>query len=62
MANTALINAPSRKIFAPLFKARWQNCQNIVNDSVYIDLIPAGYKTYYQAFISRRSEGGKCGR
>jgi hypothetical protein len=51
MANTALINAPSRKIFAPLFKARWQNCQNIVNDSVYIDLIPAGYKTYYQAFI-----------
>lgn len=48
---TALTNAPSRKIFAPMFRARWQNCQNIVNDSVYIDLIPAGYKTYYQAFI-----------
>ena len=53
MANTALCNAPSRKLFAPMFKARWQNMQNIINDSVFIDLVPAGYKTYYQAFISQ---------
>lgn len=51
MANQAISKAPSRTIFAPMFKARWQNCQNIVNDSVFIDLIPAGYKTYYQAYI-----------
>ncbi|MFQ7077322.1 MAG: hypothetical protein ACLRSW_04965, partial [Christensenellaceae bacterium] len=27
--------------------------QNIVNDSVFISLVPAGYKTYYQAFIQQ---------
>ena len=48
---TALTNAPSRRIFAPMFRARWQNMQNIVNDSAFIDMIPAGYKTYYQAYI-----------
>ena len=50
---TALCNAPSRKVFAPYFKARWQNMQNIVNDSAYINMIPTGYKTYYQAFIQQ---------
>ncbi len=51
--STALCNAPSRKIFAPMFRARWQYMQNIVNDSVFIDLVPEGYKTYYQAFIQQ---------
>lgn len=50
-ATTALINAPSRTVFAPFFKARWQNMQNIVNDSVFYDLVPEPYLTYYQAFI-----------
>lgn len=49
--STAVIKAPSRKIFAPMFRARWQNMQNIVNDSAIIDLIPEPYKTYYMAFI-----------
>ena len=48
--NTACINAPSRKLFAPMFKARWQNMQNIVNDSAFIDLMPESYLTYYMAF------------
>lgn len=48
---TALTNAPSRKIFAPLFKARWQNMQNIVNDSAFMSMIPEPYLTYYNAFI-----------
>lgn len=48
--NTACINAPSRKLFAPMFKARWQNIQNVVNDSAFIDLIPEPYLTYYMAF------------
>ena len=48
--NTACINAPSRKLFAPMFKARWQNMQNVVNDSAFIDLIPEPYLTYYMAF------------
>lgn len=48
--NTACINAPSRKLFAPMFKARWQNMQNIVNDSAFIDLMPEPYLTYYMAF------------
>lgn len=48
--NTACINAPSRKLFAPMFRARWQNAQNVVNDSAFIDLIPEPYLTYYMAF------------
>lgn len=48
--NTAVIKAPSRKLFAPMFRARWQNMQNIVNDSAFIDLIPEPYLTYYMAF------------
>lgn len=48
--NTACINAPSRKLFAPMFKARWQNMQNIVNDSAFIELMPEPYLTYYMAF------------
>ena len=48
--NTACINAPSRKLFAPMFKARWKNMQNVVNDSAFIDLIPEPYLTYYMAF------------
>ncbi len=51
MSSTACTNAPSRKLFAPMFRARWQSMQNIVNDSVFLDLVPAGYKTYYTAFI-----------
>lgn len=49
--NTAVVKAPSRKIFAPMFRARWQNMQNIVNDSAFIDLIPEPYQTYYMAYI-----------
>lgn len=48
---TACINAPSRKLFAPLFRARWQSMQNIVNDTAFLDLVPSGYKTYYIAYI-----------
>lgn len=50
---TALVNNTARRIFAPMFRARWQNMQNIVNDSVYIERIPYAYKTYYQAYIQQ---------
>ena len=50
---TAVINAPSRKIFRPMFRARWQNMQNIVNDSGFIDMIPEPYLSYYVAFIQQ---------
>ncbi len=49
----ALAGGDARKIFRPLFRARWQNMQNVVNNSVFISLIPAGYKTYYTAFIQQ---------
>lgn len=48
---TACVNAPSRKLFAPMFKARWQNMQNIVNDSAFLSMIPEPYLSYYTAFI-----------
>lgn len=50
---TAVINASSRKIFRPMFRARWQNMQNIVNDSAFIDMIPEPYVSYYIAFIQQ---------
>lgn len=50
---TAVLNAPSRKIFRPMFRARWQNMQNIVNDSAFIDMIPEPYVSYYIAFIQQ---------
>lgn len=49
-STTACINAPSRKLFAPMFRARWQNMQNVINDSAIIDMIPEPYLTYYTAF------------
>lgn len=48
---TAVANAPSRRFFAPMFKARWQNMQNVVNDTAFYSLIPSGYQTYYYAYI-----------
>lgn len=49
-SNTACINAPSRRLFAPMFRARWQNMQNIVTDSAFIEMIPEPYLTYYMAY------------
>lgn len=48
---TAVVNAPSRKLFRPMFKARWQNMQNSINDSAFLSLIPEPYLAYYIAFI-----------
>lgn len=48
---TACVNAPSRKMFAPMFRARWQNIQNVINDSAFIKMIPEPYITYYMAYI-----------
>lgn len=47
----ALTRAPSRKIFRSLFRARWQNMQNIINDSAFINMIPQPYQSYYIAYI-----------
>lgn len=47
----ALTKAPSRTIFRSMFKARWQNMQNIINDSAFIDMIPEPYLSYYIAYI-----------
>lgn len=47
----ALCGGSARKLFAPMFRARWQSMQNIVNNSTFLSFIPEGYKTYYTAFI-----------
>ena len=52
-ASTAVINAPSRRLFRPMFRARWQNMQNIVNDSAFIEMIPEPYLSYYIAYIEQ---------
>lgn len=50
---TAVTNCVSRKLFAPMFRARWQNMQNTVVDSVYLSKIPPAYRTYYQTYINQ---------
>lgn len=47
----ACVAGAARKMFSPMFRARWQNMQNIVNDSSFLSLVPDGYKTYYNAYI-----------
>ena len=51
--NQAVCGGSARKLFAPLFRARWQSMQNIVNDSAYLSCVPKGYQTYYYAFIQQ---------
>lgn len=50
-ATTACTNSPSRRAFAPMFRDRWQNMQNIINDSVFASMYPEPYLTYYNAYI-----------
>ena len=50
---TALTRAPSRNIFKPMFRARWQNMQNIINDSAFMNMVPEPYITYYRAYIQQ---------
>lgn len=47
----ALCGGAARRLFAPMFRQRWQNMQNIVNNSTFLSFIPEGYQTYYSAFI-----------
>lgn len=49
----AISQIPSRQLFAPYFKARWQNMQNIVNDSIFYSMIGPNYISYYQAYIKQ---------
>lgn len=49
----ALCGGTAGMVFAPMFKQRWQNMQNIVNDSSFLSLVPSGYQTYYRAFIQQ---------
>lgn len=53
MANTAVTNADSRRIFAPMFRARWQNMQNVISDAGFLALVPAAYKIYYTTYIQQ---------
>ena len=56
--STAISKAPSRSIFRSMFKARWQNMQNIVNDSAFMDMIPEPYLSYYMAYIRQWLQWG----
>lgn len=51
MADKALRDISSRRVFAPYFRARWQNMQNIINDSVFYSEAPYPWLTYYQTYI-----------
>lgn len=50
---TAATSLPSRRAFRQYFRARWQNMQNIVNDTVFYALVPPRFLTYYRAFIEQ---------
>ena len=50
---TAATNMATRKTFAPYFRARWQNMQNIVNDTVFYSMLPPRFITYYRAYVAQ---------
>ena len=50
---TAISDISTRRVFAPYFKARWQNLQNIITQSAYFTLIPAPFSVYYYAYIQQ---------
>lgn len=52
-ATTAAVAIPGRKIFQPYFRARWQNMQNLVNDSAFLSQVPARFLTYYNTYINQ---------
>lgn len=49
----AMRNIDSRTLFAPYFRARWQNMENIINDSTFFSMIPEPYVSYYRAYIQQ---------
>lgn len=53
--DNAVNNIGTRQLFAPYFKARWQNMQNIKNE-VFYALVPKNYLTYYNAYIRQWME------
>lgn len=52
-ATQAAVTLPSRRSFAPYFQARWQNMQNIVNDSAFFAILPPRFLTYYRSFVDQ---------
>lgn len=52
-SSKALREISSRRVFAPYFKSRWQNLQNVANDSVFYTTAPEPYLTYYNAYIKQ---------
>lgn len=50
---TACVNMESRRVFAPYFRARWQNLQNIVNDTVFFSQVPTRFLSYYRTYIQQ---------
>lgn len=48
---TACANMPTRRIFKAYFNARYQNMQNIVNDTVFYAQIPQRWINYYNAYV-----------
>lgn len=50
---TAAVNVPTRRLFAPYFRARWQNMQNIVNDTVFYAMAPSRFLNYYQTYVQQ---------
>lgn len=50
---TAAVRLASRRAFAPYFRARWQNMQNVVNDTAFFSILPARFLTYYRAYVQQ---------
>lgn len=48
---TAAVSLPSRRTFAPYFRARWQNLQNVVNDTAFYSILPPRFIMYYRSFV-----------
>lgn len=49
----APVNNPIRRAFAPYFKARWQNYQNVISNYAFYSEMPPEWVTYQNAYVKQ---------
>lgn len=55
-STAAPIKNPLSKVFAPYFKARWQNWQNIISNANFFSKMPSDWLAYQQAYVRQWDE------
>lgn len=54
--NAAPLACPTQEVFAPYFRARWQNFQNIVSRATFFSDMPPEWVAYQNAYVKQWEE------